>query len=165
MSDLLTPNEQAILKLKSDGLNNADIARNLSVSPSHITQTFTKISGKITGVNDTLKLLKETGIMQKSSNIGLTAKGTDALKKVKGITVRIPRKQVKLSIIKKHQAFSKPSQRKQTRNVKEPKKSKNDLLPLPQVNYYWDDTLHEPYPPEISGLSIHGSIPGIRRGH
>ena len=92
MMELLTEQQKLILKERAKGLSNADIARNLNVSPAHVSQTFKNIREKITTVDDTIELLKETGYMDDTVSLQITDKTLERLK-----SLPMPKlKQVKL---------------------------------------------------------------------
>ena len=93
MTSFLTEKEQRILQLRAKGTPNVDIANELGTSQADISQTFKRISQKITNVNDTLKLLRETNLVEQSTPIKLTPKGISEIKRVAQLTHReIPTK-------------------------------------------------------------------------
>ena len=78
--ELLTEQQKLILKKRAKGVTNAEIARELNVSPSHISQTFKDIREKITTVDSTLALLKETGYMDDTITLPITEQTLEKLK-------------------------------------------------------------------------------------
>jgi len=81
MEKLLTEQEQVILKLRSSGMTNSEIAAKLEVSDPYVSKTFKNISSKIVSVENTLQLLKETGYLDQEPSLKLTTKGLAELKK------------------------------------------------------------------------------------
>ncbi len=82
MTISLTSKEKEILKLRSMGVSNIEISKKLDVTPTDISQTFKRISKKLTSVNETLQLLHENGLMEEAHPIMLTDKGVTALEKI-----------------------------------------------------------------------------------
>jgi DNA-binding CsgD family transcriptional regulator len=78
--ELLTNQEKLIFKERSKGVSNASIARKLNVSPAYISKTLKNIREKITTVDSTLALLKETGYIDDTRSLPVTANTIEKLK-------------------------------------------------------------------------------------
>jgi len=101
MTNLFTEREKTVLRLRSQRISNADIARQLDVTPVAISQMFKRISKKITSVNDSLQLMREIGVVEKTPKIQLTPKGLKEFTKMKESAIKIHKKPLAFDRIQK----------------------------------------------------------------
>ena len=71
----LTEKELKIIAMRYKGLKSRQIAKALKVSEPDVSQTLSRIVGKIESVQDTLDLLCDIGIIKHDSEIELTESG------------------------------------------------------------------------------------------
>lgn len=77
----LTLREIQIVKMKlGKGLTHAQIARETGTSKANVSKTLGRIARKVKGIDDSLKLLQEVGLISKPAHFTLTAKGRQLAK-------------------------------------------------------------------------------------
>lgn len=69
----ISDKEQLILKERANGVSNADIARKYNFTPQYVSKTFKTIREKVKTVDSTLSLLKETGYVDNTASLPVTA--------------------------------------------------------------------------------------------
>lgn len=84
-------------------MSNAEIARQLGVTPAAVSQTFKRLSEKVKGVNDTLQLMREIGMIEQAQPIELTSKGFSESEKVTKTKISFQKE--------KHSTRSEPTQK------------------------------------------------------
>ena len=72
---LLTRKQLEVFRLKKEGFLNKEIADKLEVSEAHISQTLTKIAGKILNIEDTVAVLTQLGEFEDVQTYKLTEEG------------------------------------------------------------------------------------------
>jgi flagellar protein FlaI len=77
-----TPKEKNIIRLKTRGCKNTEIAEKLNVSRADVSQTLKRISHKIKGIEDSLTVMKQIGVIKSDATIELTSIGQGFLDKI-----------------------------------------------------------------------------------
>lgn len=72
---LFTPKELKVAKMKREGLMNNKIAEELRVSEADISQTLSRLSRKLTNIQNSTKLLMEIGVIREGPKYVMTEEG------------------------------------------------------------------------------------------
>ena len=85
---MFTDKELKVARMRLEGLMNKQIAQKLDVSEADISQTISRLTGKVKTVQDSVELLKKMDVIQEGPKYILTEKGRRLARIPKGKPAR-----------------------------------------------------------------------------